>query len=233
MAENEKCWRLLRRRELWVPTWRCWLVLAVVLGLTGFVLGRGMHSFLAVNDPVTGGSLVVEGWCSDYILQEVASEFQRDHYQKVYVTGGPLEFGALLSEYKTYAQRGAAVLLKLGLSTNVVQAVPAPEVRQDRTYAEAAVLRNWFRDHGASVTKLHLITGGPHARRSRLMFEKALGKGVRVGVTAVPIKDYDPEHWWRSSAGVRGVIGEALAYGYARVLFRAPKTPIAATNADK
>jgi len=46
---------------------------------------------------------------------------------------------------------------------------------------------------------------------------------VNLGVTALAETDYDPGHWWRSSAGVRTVIGETLAYGYARVLFRAPK----------
>ena len=68
-----------------------------------------------------------------------------------------------------------------------------------------------------------MITGGPHARRSRLMFEKALGKGVTVGVMAIPANDYDERHWWHSSQGVRIIIGEALAYAYARLLFYPPE----------
>jgi hypothetical protein len=31
--------------------------------------------------------------------------------------------------------------------------------------------------------------------------------------------EFDPDHWWKTSAGVRGVIGEGLAYLYARLLF--------------
>ena len=128
-----------------------------------------------------------------------------------------------MSEYKTYAELGAAVLIKLGLSTNVVQAIPAPATRKDRTYAMATSLKHWMREHGMSPTKVNLMTLGPHARRSRLLFEKALGKGVTVGVTAIPSRDFDPAHWWNSSYGVRAIIGEALAYAYARLLFYPPE----------
>ena len=124
-----------------------------------------------------------------------------------------------MSEYKTYAQRGAAVLLKLGLTTNEVQAVPAPLVPQDRTYTSAVALRNWLREHNLKPARLHLMSEGPHARRSWLLFEKAFGRDVVVGITSVPAAGYDPKRWWRTSLGVRGVISEALAYGYARFLF--------------
>jgi hypothetical protein len=41
-------------------------------------------------------------------------------------------------------------------------------------------------------------------------------------VWAIPTTEYDPQHWWRSSSGVRTVIGEALAYAYVKCFFRAP-----------
>jgi len=72
---------------------------------------------------------------------------------------------------------------------------------------------------------VQLITEGLHARRSRLMFQRALGKQVQVGVSAIGGRDYDPEHWWRYSAGVRGVIGETVAYLYAVVLFHPGREP--------
>jgi uncharacterized SAM-binding protein YcdF (DUF218 family) len=135
-------------------------------------------------------------------------------------TGGPIEAGAPLVEYGSYADRGAAVLVKLGVNTREVKSVPAPRTKQDRTYTSAVALATWWRDHGVSPTKVHLVTDGLHARRSRLLFEEALGKGVVVGVTAVPNRSYDPQQWWRSSPGVRGVIDESFGYLYARLVFR-------------
>ena len=193
------------------------LVASLVFG------ARRLHPFLAVNAPVRGGVLVVEGWAPDWAMEEAAAEFRQHHYDMLFVTGIPIERGVHLCEYKTYAELGAATLLKLGLGTNVVQAVPTPGVRVDRTYASAAALKRWLREHGMAATRLNLITSGVHARRSRLLYQKAFGKGVEVGVMAAPVKEYDAGGWWRSSAGFRLVIGETLAYGYARVLFRAPK----------
>ena len=223
MAADTTCLGLLRRRQCVVPTWRGWLVLIASCALLTVVLVRTAYPFLAVEDPKPGGVLVVEGWASDRVMQTAVEEFRRNHYDKLYATGGPVELGGPLSEYKTYAELAAATLLKLGLNTNDVQAVPAASVRRDRTYNSAIFLKKWLREHNVAAAKVNLLTVGPHARRSRLMFEKALGEGAVVGVIAIPSEEYDPGHWWRSSAGVRTVIGEAMAYGYARFIFHPPK----------
>jgi hypothetical protein len=226
MMEQSKVFGgFLCRRQCLVPTLRGWLLLILSGAALAIIAVREAGPFLTINDPVPGGVLVVEGWAPDYAMEATVAEFNRNHYDKLFVTGIPLAEGAPLSEYKTYAELGAAILLKLGLSTNVVQAVPAPEVQQDRTYAMAASLKRWLRAHGMSPAKVNLMTLGPHARRSRLLFEEALGKGVTVGVTAIPCREFDPSHWWRSSEGVRSVIGEAMAYAYARCLFHPPEEP--------
>jgi DUF218 domain-containing protein len=218
---------LFRRREILLPTWRLALPLALAFVILAVIGCRQLHPFLAVSDPVAGEFLVVEGWATDFAMQQAVTDFRNHRFERVCVTGGPLEAGAPLSEYKTYAERGAAVLLKLGLTTNEVLAVPAPRVRQDRTYTAAVGFAKWLRESRLSPARVHLVTEGPHARRSRLLLSKALGGKIKVGVTAVPVADYDEKHWWKFSAGVRGVIGELLAYGYARLLFREPpSTPM-------
>ena len=212
-------WGLLRRRTCWLPTLRGWLLLLILFG-TVLIFGfRNANTFLAVNDPMPDGVLVVEGWSPDYALETAKSKAQESPNHILYVVGGPLEHGAPLSEYKTYAELGAATLLRMGMSQDTVQAVPAPYVRRDRTYAAAIALRNWFRHRGDVPGAINLISMGAHARRSRLMFEKAFGSGTRVGVMDIADRDYDPRHWWKSSQGVRSVLDEMIAYGYARFLF--------------
>src|SRR5580704_13331507 len=134
MKERKPGRGFLQHRECLVPTWRGWLVL--LFAITAFVVFtiRSIGSFLALNDPVENGALVVEGWLPDYALQEAITEFNKGHHSQIFVTGGPLENGAPLSEYRTFAELGAATLMRLGLNTNAVQAVPAPKVRLDRTY---------------------------------------------------------------------------------------------------
>ena len=197
----------------------------VIVGLIALGGLRCSYSFLAVNDPSPGGILVVEGWASDYVLATAGEELRQHQYLKLCVTGVPIEDGAPLCEYKTYAERGAAVLIKLGLSTNEVSAVPSPRVRQDRTYTCAKTLRQWLAANNIAVTNIHLVSVGPHSRRSRLLFQKAFGKDIRVGTMAIPSQEYDPARWWRSSAGFRGVTSEQIAYIYARFFFHPGKEP--------
>lgn len=230
-GKEKRLWGLLRRRQCLAPTWQGWLVALLILAAVGTLAIREVHPFLAVNDPVPGEYLVVEGWAPDYALEEIIAEFHRNHYEKLFTTGGPLLWGAPLSEYKTYAELAAATLVKRGLATNMVQAVPSSLVIQDRTYTSAVSLKKWFESHHLAVSRVHLMTEGPHARRSRLLFQKALGKKIKVGITAIPLRDYDPQHWWRSSAGVRAVIDESIAYVYARLFFH-PKPSTAENPKD-
>ncbi len=200
-------------------------MILIILGFFAAAVVKCSYRFLAVNDPRPGGILVIEGWASDYALMAARDEFRQHSYLMLCVTGVPIEAGAPLSEYRTYAERGAAVLLKFGLSTNEVRAVPSPSVRQDRTFTCARTLRIWLNTNGIAATNINLVSVGPHSRRSRLLFQKAFGKGTTFGAISVAPQEYDPDHWWRSSPGFRNVTSEQIAYLYARVLFRPRKSP--------
>lgn len=221
--ESTSCRGLFRRRRIWFPTWRGGFALCALALVACWLLLRSAYPFLAVEAPIHDGVLVVEGWLSDRAMEEALAEFKRHPYERLYVTGGPLDQGSFLSEYKTYAQLGAASLRKMGLREDQVDAVPAPFAQQDRTYLSAVALKNWLHEHGRTHPRMHVISEGPHARRTRLLFEKAMGDGVIIGITGVPDANYDPKKWWKGSYGVRAIIDEAVAYGYARLLFR-PKS---------
>jgi uncharacterized SAM-binding protein YcdF (DUF218 family) len=180
---------------------------------------RSLHPFLAVSDPHPGGALTVEGWVQDRTMREAIAEFNRGHYTMLYVTGGPLERGALLSEYHTTAELGTASLLRMGMPKEFVQVVPTPLVRRDRTYASAIALKRWLDAHQIAPSNLTVVAPGPHARRTRLLFQKAFGNATQVGVFAAKDLDYDPQEWWMSSNGFRAETDEAIAYVYARMLF--------------
>ena len=113
--ERPSRWGLVRRRPIWSPTARGWLILAMLAALVGVAVLRGAYPFLAVNAPAHDGALVAEGWLPDYALEEAMAEFKRHPYEKLYVTGGPIERGGFLSEHKSYAQLGAATLRRLGM----------------------------------------------------------------------------------------------------------------------
>jgi hypothetical protein len=100
--------------------------------------------------------------------------------------------------------------------------VPSRVMGRDRTYASPVALRNWFREHNMPGHSIDVITEDLHECRTRLLFQKAFGKEVQVGIIAVPHPDYPPNRWWLYNEGVKDVVSECAAYVYARLLFLPP-----------
>ena len=213
---------LFRRRECLVPTLRGWVVMLCIGGALAVGLVLGVYPFLAVNDLKPGGVLVVEGWGSEDAMSEVIGEFKRNHYEGIFVTGGPIEESSPLVEYKSFAEYGAVILTRLGCDPKAVHPVPTPRVVKDRTYSSAVALKHSLKEHDIPATTVNVYSMGAHSRRTRLLFQKAFRDDAQIGIMASEDRDYDPRRWWTTSIGFRNVTGEAIAYLYARLLFHPP-----------
>jgi uncharacterized SAM-binding protein YcdF (DUF218 family) len=213
-------WGVFNRRERWSLSWRGWLIVAGILMLAGALLFKGVYPFLATTNRVGADVLVVEGWVHEYTIRAALDEFGSGSYKRVFTTGGPVVgTGGYINDFYTSASVGADLLRKNGLPNESVQEVPSRVMNRDRTYGSAVALRNWFREHNLAVSGIDVVTEDLHARRTRLLFQEALGDKVKVGVIGIPNPDYDAKHWWRYSDGVREVIGESIAYVYAKMFF--------------
>lgn len=215
-----RCLGLLNRKERWGLSGRGWLVfLSLGAGLFGLIL-FGIHPFLAISQRTDTDVLVVEGWVHEYALRAAVDEFNAGSYRRVFTTGGPVTgLGRYVNDWQTSASVGADGLKRVGLPAEVLQMVPTREMNRDRTFASALALRNWLRDQGVTVRSVNVLTEDAHARRTRLLFQKAFGDQVAVGVIAAVNPDYDAKRWWRYSEGVREVFSEIVAYVYARLFF--------------
>ena len=207
--------RLIQRQEIWMLTIQGWIV-TFLCAAALFILGiTHVQPFLAVT-PINADVLVVEGWMPDDALKQAFKEFKSGAYRQIITTGTPVEKGSFLTEYKNYAELAAASLKKLGLSPEKVIAVPTPAKIKDRTYAAAVTLRQWLSKTNPLLESVNLYTYDVHTRRSWLLFKKALAPKVKVGAIAAKTQDYNPKSWWKSSAGVRTVLDEFIAYLYAQ-----------------
>lgn len=210
---------LLQRRVCLLPTWRGLLLLSALgLSLAALAIFE-IHPFLALNEPIEADALVVEGWVPNYVLRETIHEFRHGHYRKLYVTGVPIETGGSETNDQSYAELGADKLIRMGMDSALVEAVPAPHIMQDRTYTSALALKYRLHQQSLDGLRLNLVSISTHARRSHLLFLQALGADAKVGIISIENREYDAARWWRYSAGVRSVIDEAIAYAYARLIF--------------
>jgi hypothetical protein len=216
----QKLCGLFVRKERWGLSWRGWLIITLAGVTAAYLVFVNIYPFLAVTHRVNTNVLVVEGWIPRYAIRKAAEEFRTDSYQRIFTTGGPVEGSdGYTNDYNTSASVGAEILKKFGVPDDLVQMVPSRVTARERTYSSAVALRDWFREHNAPVHSINVLTEDAHARRTCLLYHKAFGKSVTVGIIAVANPDYDSTQWWRYSDGVREVIGEAIAYIYARFFF--------------
>ena len=211
---------LVTRKERWgLSGWGWFFLIAFGFLITVLVVAN-LYSFLAVTDRVQARVLVVEGWVHPYAARAAAEEFRRGGYDRIFTTGGPVVGkGGYINDFQTAASVGADLLKDEGIPARVVQMVPSRVLGRDRTYSSAVALGKWLAEHHLQVRSINLVTEGAHARRSRLLFQEALGEDIKVGVIAVPSPDFDPKRWWRYSEGVEDVVDEGIGYLYAKFLF--------------
>jgi hypothetical protein len=196
-----------------------WAVLSIAFGLFLISIILVVHPFLAPTKPVGGDILVVEGWLPDYALEKAKERFQQENYQILVTTGGKIEKGYHLSEYKTWAELTASRLKNLDFPEDKIMIAPVlKKIKRDRTYHSILALQRRLHKEGFNVASIDVVSLGVHARRTWILFEKVFSS-VNVGVVAISPNEYDASRWWLSSAGMRNVISESIAYLYARFIF--------------
>ena len=212
---------MLTRKERWGLSARGWATIAFSIAALCYICFRYVHPFLAITEREDARVLVVEGWVHDFASTAAVQEFKAGAYTEVFATGGPVA-GNYTSDYDTLAHVGARRLESAGIAPERVHMVAAHVTGRDRTYSSAIALREWFLEHHSLVRNINVVTEGAHARRTRLLFHEAFGKECRIGIIAIPNPNYEAAHWWRYSEGVREVLGETVAYLYAKFFFYPP-----------
>ena len=214
-------WGLIDQKRRWALSWKGWIAMVLGVSAVALFIFFGIQPFLAVTDRLPTETLVVEGWMDQTDLTQAAQEFRRGQYRRIFTTGGPVHgVGDYTNEYSTSAHIAAEALVALGIPREVVQSVPSRVRDRDRTYGAAVALREWLREHQQTLPSFVIVTSGMHARRSRMLFQKAFrDETTKIGVIAIPNVDYDATHWWRYSEGVKEMISEGAAYLYARLFF--------------
>ena len=195
-----------------IQGWVMAIAVAIVLMFLAIIY---IHPFLAVTSRIKADALVVEGWISDEALKQAVAEINISSYRLIFTTGGPVDRGSYLAEYKNFAEIAAATLKKLDVQEEKLVVVPTPRVERDRTHASAVTFRQLLTDSNYQLESINLFTNDAHARRSWLIFKQVLAPQIKVGIITAKTQGYNPKKWWVSSAGVRTIISETIAYIYA------------------
>ncbi len=214
------------RKERWGLTWKARLFLGLSLVLAVILAIKNIFPFLAVPERAKTDILVVEGWIPNYAIAIAADEFRRDHYRRVFATGGPvMGMGGYTNDYNTSANVGLERLIGCGIPAEAAQMAPSRVMARDRTFAAAIALREYFEQIQFHPLAINVMTEALHARRTHFLFQKAFANNLKVGIIAIPSPDNKATKWWQYSESVREVLGETIAYLYAILIFHAKNEP--------
>ena len=211
---------LFTQKMRWGLSWPSKIIVFISVTSLTFLLFCNLYSILSPVDRQSASILVLEGATNDHVLIAAMNEFKKHPYQLLITTGTPLEYGAVLSEYKNTASIAGQSLIKLGFDSTRLIVVESDAIIHDRTFNSAIALKQWFRKHQLRVDAINLMSMGVHGGRSRMLFSMALGDSIKVGVISVPNQYYSEDTWWKSSKGFRETLNEALGYFYTKYFFR-------------
>jgi hypothetical protein len=213
---------LWRRRDLPVPTvWGWMLILLVAVAVSGFVI-RHAYSFLALEKPAGANVLVVEGWITPEDLDQSLALIRRHDYRRVITTGGPLMNAPAFQAPSTYAVLARDYLISKGVPAASITAIPAPRSARDRTYLSAVLVRDSLAQSGQPIEAIDVFSAAVHSRRTQLLYQMAFGPSVKIGIFAARPVEYDPAAWWKTSAGAKIVIMEAISWTWTVLFFTQP-----------
>ncbi len=205
--------KLIRKTEVWRPTRWGFLLIFILLAILVVGVISTLYPFLAQNAPVPQAELIIiEGWLPD---AEFAQMVANTEPGVLFVTtGGPIQFGGSLFDEKTYAEVTTVRLQKLGIFSEAILTVSAPDTATDRTYTSALAVHRALEENDLLGRPANLYTLGAHSRRSFLLYRLAFDSEGSLGVVSLENEELDLRRWCRSSLAFRQVIGEWLAWLY-------------------
>lgn len=194
----------------------------LLLGSVPVLVGAGIlniYDFLSVTDRVPARILVVEDWFYQHpSFREVLREYKRGGYDEIIVVGNREKAGSCRMPGAGNTDLAVKKLEKLGLDAPVT-AVTGPYTGSERTYHSGLALREYFVRHPEKSGDLNLITQSVHARKSRMLYQAALGERYRVGiVSAKGGRCKGGDLWWLSRGCIKPVVWNIAGYFYALAL---------------
>ncbi len=177
-----------------------------------------LYGFLALTRPVGEGVLVVDAWIPGQTLAESMGVFNSGRYRYLVVLGAPIEGSrGRLNGPAADTDLAVSTLEKLGLDSKNLVKISVPDNSSGRTLGRATAVKNWLDNSGTSRCCVDVFTVGVHARKSWILFRRALSSNYRVGIIAGPEFRYNPRFWFVSRTGIWIVSRNLAGYLYSKL----------------
>ena len=170
-----------------------------------------VEPFLSRSSPVNTDILIVEEWVDQRYMPMAAEVFRKGTYRHIFIVGVPRIFGPQ-GGHVDNAGKISHTLIELGIDASLVTEVPTPTKTWHKTWSQASAFRNYLVRSGYQIKAVNVFTVGVHARKSHLLYQRALGPEIQVGVISVRHYKRSSSPWWLSFESVFAVAKNAISY---------------------
>jgi uncharacterized SAM-binding protein YcdF (DUF218 family) len=110
-------------------------------------------------------------------------------YNSVYNIGSLDSKKRIINNFSSNAEQTRLELISMGVDSSRIIAVPGEKTYVNRTLKSALAFCNWLKKSKCEVKGINIISSGPHAKRSLMIYHKVLGKNYKVGIIVLPYFD--------------------------------------------
>ena len=110
-------------------------------------------------------------------------------YNSVYDIGLLDGKNKIINNFSSNAEETRNELIRIGVDSSRIVAVPGEKTYINRTLKSALAFCKWLKKSKYEVKGINIISSGPHAKRSLMIYHKVLGKNYKVGIIVLPYFD--------------------------------------------
>lgn len=184
------------------------LAFILIFSILSVLYVFNIYSFLAMNKPVHGEILIIEGWIPRTFLEEASTVFGQGSYNLLIIIGSPSEEQADNSLTHQFKKE----LVLLGVPEEKIKIVPVGQSKGSRTFSRAKAASLWLSKITPPVEKVDVFTASVHGRKSRLLYKRALGETVQVGIISGGSAKAGGAFWVRSKYMIYRVLRNTVGY---------------------
>jgi len=183
-------------------------VALVVVALGSWVIFC-VEPFLSGSSPVNADTLIVEAWVDARYMPMAVQEFRKGTYQHIFIVGEAI--GAQ-GELVGIVGPSSHTLIELGIDPSLITEVPVPSKKWHKTWSQALAFRKYVVRSNYPIKAVNVFTLGVHARKSQLLYQRALGPEIQVGVISARHYKRSFRPWWLLPEGIFAVAKHSISY---------------------
>ena len=196
-----------------------YLIFPFIVVCALLLLLRLIGDALIVNDPLQKSDLITAISGPEYRIIYAAELYKKGLGATLFFTGG----------FSEENQRSEATWSRYVATITGVpeEAIAIDDTTVISTYDEAVLLKKYMEAHPGTIQSIIIVTDVYHTRRARWIYQKVLGKEIKILMAPVPFERTGlSKSWWSNAESRKFVFTEYLKFAFYILRYQMTSGPL-------